>query len=173
MHCEKRCRKSSEPWKDVQDHNIRVTNKNFRYPCRTINYKYRTFSADFHICRTSSTESACFKSSTDSKKQRFFYNRVLEFKNKLSGLGTGLSNLAARLGIDSWAPSKVYKCGLRSAPQSKAGAGSASKSKFRSCGGLKWSSGETWTLPMEVWRLKIETLRGLFRPTVADSHHFE
>ncbi len=61
IHCEKRWRKSSESRKDVTGPQYQGDEQNFQYPCRTFYFK----------CRTSSTESACFKSSTDSKKQRF------------------------------------------------------------------------------------------------------
>jgi hypothetical protein len=43
-----------------------------------------------------------------------------------------------------------------SASKSKAGSGTTLKSKFRSCGGSKWSHGGLWTLTMEAWRLQLE-----------------
>ncbi len=50
-------------------------------------------------------------------------------------------------------------------------AGYGSKSKIRSCGGSKWSHGESWTLVMEAWWLKMEPWR-FGRQMVADWHHF-
>jgi hypothetical protein len=38
--------------------------------------------------------------------------------------------------------------------------------------GSKWSHGGPWTLRMESWRLKMEPWR-VYRPAVADSHHFK
>jgi hypothetical protein len=45
---------------------------------------------------------------------------------------------------------KSKKNGSRTAPDSKAGSGSASKSKFRSFGGSKLNYGGPWTLAMEA-----------------------
>jgi hypothetical protein len=39
-------------------------------------------------------------------------------------------------------------------------------------GGSKVSLGGLWTLTVEAWRPKIELWR-VYRPVVADSHHFE
>jgi hypothetical protein len=98
-----------------------------------------------------------FQKQHRQQKATFFYNRMLEFYCR--------KNMGARNGVveparQTWNRFLGSFKGLQiraQIPQSKAGAGSASKSKFRGCGGLKWSHGETWTLPMEAWRLKIET----------------
>ncbi len=56
------------------------------------------------------------------------------------------------------------------ATKSKAGSGSASKSKFRSFGCSQWSYGGTRTLTMESWSLKIGSWR-VCSQVVADLHH--
>jgi hypothetical protein len=54
----------------------------------------------------------------------------------------------------------------------KAEPGSALKSKFRSFRGTKYRRGGPWTLTMVARRLKMELWR-VYRPVVADSHHFD
>jgi hypothetical protein len=56
--------------------------------------------------------------------------------------------------------------------EGKAGSVSASKSKFMSFRGSKWSLGEPGHLKWRCWRLKMEPWRAC-APVVADSNHFD